>query len=571
MMPKGLESIKLINNDIEITLGLFKLFEMVPTNFMRLVQENHSSELMKLDEQLNNWNDAVLKDLGNDENIVVLNKLKSYYYYLKILVNLNEVSGSYGGNTSGAGVDAGATTAKTTKGTAGNGSDGDAGDCANNNKNNNAKNNNNNNNNKKSKLNEACHGFIDVAYTLTFSKSTDINSTNLESLSLSSFNFHMMCLISIIQLKDVTTQDRELHNKLTKLIQIYQLLCLEKLVDPNIALLCKFIKDHVVLKVFIDDFHCYGGSGLGEESLLFGRTGLGNGNGNGVGGVGGVGVGTGDDLKLFSYHLGSGSTTSLFDRKPASMTPSIPPRDATSTSTSTSTSISITGSNSNSAAVAAGAAAAAGGRSDTNGSSSFDLSAFQMPQDSKFSSRGRGVSSTSVPVSIVPAPVARQNTTNGNCNGNGGNGGNGPEKGVKRRKKSVSPSCASASGGGGGFVGSGNSPSNSSVFSAMSSASKDTSISMASCSARRFSVASLNSVSTTSSSCTTASTAAVPSLFASASTAGSTCGSVNGGSGSVNGGEGCVRTAPVPITPDLVALSQKNAKNKKRNIGKRWL
>ncbi|GME88151.1 unnamed protein product [Ambrosiozyma monospora] len=260
------------------------------------------------------------------------------------------------------------------------------------------------------------------------------------------------------------------------MIQIYQLLCLEKLVDPNIALLCKFIKDNVVLKVFIDD--CYGG--VSDDSLLFGR-----------GLTRGVGNGTGDDLKLFSYHLGSGSTTSLFDRKPASMTPSIPPRDATSTTSVVPT-------------PAPGSDAC---------SSTFDLSAFQMPRDSKFSSRAS--------VSIAPAP----------------------EKGVKRRKKSDSP------------VGSGNSPSNSSVFSAMSSVSKDTSISMASSSARRFSIAS--SISSTTST-------AVPSLFASAS-AGSNCGSVSGGgSGSVNGSEGG-RTAPVPITPDLVALSQKNAKKKRKS------
>ncbi|GME93616.1 unnamed protein product [Ambrosiozyma monospora] len=267
-MPKGLESIKLINNDIMITLGLFKLFELIPTNFMLLVQHNNVDELSKLDEKLSRWNDEALKDLGNDENIVVLNKLKTYYYYLKILINLNESTT----NAASTIVSTADKTEKTTTETA----KGDNADK------------NNNNSKSKSKLNEACHGFIDVAYTLTFSKSTDITPTNLESLSLSSFNFHMMSLISIIQLKDSTSQDRDLHNKLTKMIQIYQLLCLEKLVDPNIALLCKFIKDNVVLKVFIDD--CYGG--VSDDSLLFGR-----------GLTRGVGNGTGDDLKLFSCHF----------------------------------------------------------------------------------------------------------------------------------------------------------------------------------------------------------------------------------------------------------------------------
>lgn len=188
--PASLESILLVNNDIHITLCLVKLLMVIPWNVMEFVNDKNMEVLKKIDQDLTSWREAAEK-LYNEENTVVFNKLKSYYLYFKVLVNINgKIDSSY------------------------------------------------------------FIDFIDLVYDLTFSspkstkKSCDISIEAAENLCLHSFNFHLVTLIAITSLQYV--KDRTTCQKIYKLIQLYQILINYKDVDPLITMFVNYIKDNIM-------------------------------------------------------------------------------------------------------------------------------------------------------------------------------------------------------------------------------------------------------------------------------------------------------------------------------------
>lgn len=190
LLPESLESIVLINNDIKITLCLVKLLKLIPWNIMQFVQDKKIDVLSKIDKRLSDWKKAV-ENLYNEDNSVVFNKLKSYYLYFKVLVNVNEaIDPSY------------------------------------------------------------FIDFINLVYDLTFNNSKfsykkhEVSIEAAESLCLHSFNFHFVTLISITSLKG--DQDKTVCQKIYKLIQLYQILINYKDVDPAITIFVNYIKENIL-------------------------------------------------------------------------------------------------------------------------------------------------------------------------------------------------------------------------------------------------------------------------------------------------------------------------------------
>lgn len=194
-MPLSLDSIVLVNNDIQITLCLVKLLKLIPWNIMEFVNYQNSEVLKRIDSKLSEWKKSV-EDLYNEENSLVFNKLKSYYLYFKILVNINgKIDSSY------------------------------------------------------------FIDFINLVYDLTFNnpksgnKSHDISIEAAESLCLHSFNFHLITLISITNLQNI--KDKVVSQKIYKLIQLYQILISYKDVDPLISTFVTYIKENILYS-FVD-------------------------------------------------------------------------------------------------------------------------------------------------------------------------------------------------------------------------------------------------------------------------------------------------------------------------------
>lgn len=190
LLPDSLNSIILVNNDIKITICLVKLLKLIPWNIMDYVNNNNVKVLKKVDAELSVWKKSV-EDLYNDENCVVFNKLKSYYLYFKVLVNINgTIDSSY------------------------------------------------------------FIDFINLVYDLTFNnpksnyKNHEISIEAAESLCLHSFNFHLLTLISITSLQK--NKDKKLCDKNYKLIQLYQILIYYKDVDPLITTFVNYIKDNIL-------------------------------------------------------------------------------------------------------------------------------------------------------------------------------------------------------------------------------------------------------------------------------------------------------------------------------------
>ncbi|VEU24421.1 DEKNAAC105669 [Brettanomyces naardenensis] len=219
MQSQNLESIRFVSPDIEATFQLVNLLKITPKHVLELCVKNDTEELEKFDENLKIWVDSV-DSLQNDENISVINRLKTYYHYFKVLIHLN---GS------------------------------------------------------RHELKLACTSLIDTAYDIIFSgKNSEVSLENAEGLSLHSFNFHLLCMISIITLGNSGDRSRELGIKLLKISQLYQLLVAVKDVEPIICNLTKYIADNVTLST--------SGDSLPQEGLA-----------------------------LFSYSMSPSS--SLFDRK----------------------------------------------------------------------------------------------------------------------------------------------------------------------------------------------------------------------------------------------------------------
>lgn len=189
--PASLETIVLVSNDIKITLCLVKLLRLIPWNIMQFVNDGNTEVLNKIDSDLSNWKKSV-ETLYNEENSVVFNKLKSYYLYFKVLVNINgTIDSSY------------------------------------------------------------FIDFVNLVYDLTFNnpksnsnKSEEISIEASESLCLHSFNFHLVTLISITSLQNV--KDKQLCRKIYKLIQLYQILINYKDVDPLITTFVTYIKENIL-------------------------------------------------------------------------------------------------------------------------------------------------------------------------------------------------------------------------------------------------------------------------------------------------------------------------------------
>lgn len=189
LLPATLDSIVLVNKDINITLCLVKLLKLIPWNIMDYVNNNNLNVLKKVDTELSNWKKSV-EDLYNEENCVVFNKLKSYYLYFKVLVNINgTIDSSY------------------------------------------------------------FIDFVNLVHDLTFSnpksnvKQHEISLEAAESLCLHSFNFHLLTLISITSLQN--NKDKALCEKTYKLIQLYQILINYKDVDPLITTFVNYIRDNI--------------------------------------------------------------------------------------------------------------------------------------------------------------------------------------------------------------------------------------------------------------------------------------------------------------------------------------
>ena len=189
--PASLETIVLVSNDVKITICLVKLLCLIPWNIMQFVNDENTEVLNKIDVDLSNWKDSV-ESLNNDENSVVFNKLNSYYLYFKVLVNINgTIDSSY------------------------------------------------------------FIDFVNLVYELTFknsksngNKGDEISIEASESLCLHSFNFHLVTLISITSLQNV--KDKQLCQKIYKLIQLYQILINYKDVDPLITTFVTYIKENIL-------------------------------------------------------------------------------------------------------------------------------------------------------------------------------------------------------------------------------------------------------------------------------------------------------------------------------------
>ncbi|KAH3670499.1 hypothetical protein OGAPHI_001014 [Ogataea philodendri] len=76
--PRPLESVQLASKDLDITIKLVQLLDIVPYNFMSLSE----ADLLALDAQLDSWND--LESIVCKENKTAVDKLKSYYHYFKL-------------------------------------------------------------------------------------------------------------------------------------------------------------------------------------------------------------------------------------------------------------------------------------------------------------------------------------------------------------------------------------------------------------------------------------------------------------------------------------------------------
>ncbi|QPG76129.1 hypothetical protein FOA43_003515 [Brettanomyces nanus] len=195
MRPQSLESIRFVSPDIEVTLQLVNLLDITPKNILELCVKNEEAALESYDQRLKDWISEV-NSLQEDENVSVFNKLKTYYYYFKIVIHLNK--------------------------------GGDA-------------------------LVDACSGFIDTAYELIYTgKNTEVSVENAEGLSQHSFNFHLMCMVSIIMLGKGNSKSRDLSIKLLRISQLYQLLISIKDVEPIICDLTKYVSDNVALNTSSD-------------------------------------------------------------------------------------------------------------------------------------------------------------------------------------------------------------------------------------------------------------------------------------------------------------------------------
>lgn len=184
--PQSIETIKLINSDIQITLALINLLKLIPTNIMSLVMENDQSTLDVIDAQLQQWKDEISNIQTNDDNNGVFKKLYSYYAYFKVLINLcKSIEGSFYAE------------------------------------------------------------YVTLVYDLTFNNSKNPNKVNAvsletaESLCLHSFNFHLVSLISIIKLKNIKNLD--LKSKITNLVQLYQIIIKMKDMDPVFQKMINYI------------------------------------------------------------------------------------------------------------------------------------------------------------------------------------------------------------------------------------------------------------------------------------------------------------------------------------------
>lgn len=194
MRPQSLESIRLVNPDVEITFQLLDLLTVVPKNFLQLCADNDRSALKEVDKDLKRWIAEVDK-IENEDNEPIINKLKTYYYYFSVLVHLN---GS------------------------------------------------------KKELCRSCTSYIDIAYNLIFENNSEVSIENAENLSLHSFNFHLICMISLITLGNSAKQSDELSSRLLRIAQLYQLLVSIRSVEPLIADLTKYVCGSVLSGLFND-------------------------------------------------------------------------------------------------------------------------------------------------------------------------------------------------------------------------------------------------------------------------------------------------------------------------------
>lgn len=184
--PQSIESIKLINSDIQITLALIKLLDLIPINIMTLVMDNDEKELNAIDIELQKWKDDFSKMSTPEDNNGVFKKLQSYYAYFKVLINLcKSIDGSFYAE------------------------------------------------------------YVNLVYDLTFNNSKNPNKVNTvcletaESLCLHSFNFHLISLISIIKLKNI--KNKELKSRIVSLVQLYQIIIKLKDMDPVFKKLVTYI------------------------------------------------------------------------------------------------------------------------------------------------------------------------------------------------------------------------------------------------------------------------------------------------------------------------------------------
>lgn len=186
--PPSIESIKLINSDLQITLALIKLLDKIPTNIMTLVMDNNEKELNLIDIELQKWKDSITKVPTPEDSNAVFKKLQSYHAYFKVLINLcKSIDGTFYAE------------------------------------------------------------YVNLVYDLTFNNSknpnkvTTVSLETAESLCLHSFNFHLISLVSIIKLKNV--KNKELKTRIVSLVQLYQIIIKLKDMDPVFKKLVTYIID----------------------------------------------------------------------------------------------------------------------------------------------------------------------------------------------------------------------------------------------------------------------------------------------------------------------------------------
>lgn len=184
--PQSIESIKLVNTDLQITLALITLLDLIPVNIMSLVMDNNEEELTAIDSKLQLWKDSIGKLSCSDDSSAVFKKLRSYYAYFKVLINLcKSIDGSFYAD------------------------------------------------------------YVNLVYELTFngprgtSKEATASLEAAESLCLHSFNFQLISLISIIKLKNI--KNKELKAKISSLVQLYQIMSRLKDMDPVFRKLITYI------------------------------------------------------------------------------------------------------------------------------------------------------------------------------------------------------------------------------------------------------------------------------------------------------------------------------------------